>query len=103
MKRDFTYVDDIVQGIELVLNHAQVGNEIYNIGFGEQVGLIDFVREIERCVGKQAITNLLPQNPADALATWSDITKIKQLGYRPTTGVADGIEKFVAWYRSYYC
>jgi UDP-glucuronate 4-epimerase len=102
MKRDFTFVDDITQGIELVLNHNQTGNEIYNIGFGQQVSLFDFVGEIERCIGVKAITNLLPHNPADALATWSDITKIQQLGYKPTTDIANGIEKFVSWYRSYY-
>jgi UDP-glucuronate 4-epimerase len=106
MKRDFTFVEDVVQGISLVINDAhqqtnQIG-EIYNIGFGESVNLMDFLHHIEDQLGKKAITNLLPKHPADVPATWSDTTKIKRLGYNPTTNIASGVEKFVAWYREYY-
>lgn len=106
MKRDFTFVEDIVQGVSLVINnvHQQTDKvaEIYNIGFGESVDLMDFLHHIEHQLGKKAITNLLPKHPADVPATWSDTTKIQQLGYQPTTNIASGVEKFVAWYRDYY-
>lgn len=105
MKRDFTYVDDIVQGIGRVIDHASQQTaitEIYNIGYGRQVDLMDVVQEIERELGTKAIRNLLPMHPADAPATWADISKIQRLGYCPTTDVATGVKKFVDWYRSYY-
>jgi UDP-glucuronate 4-epimerase len=104
MIRDFTYVQDIVNGVELVIKDIVKtgGHEIYNIGYGEQVNLMDFVKHIERCTGKEAIMNLLPSHPADVPATWSDTTKLRKLGYNPTTSIATGVEKFVEWYKEYY-
>lgn len=106
MARDFTFVEDIVQGITLVINNCytqtETGHEIYNIGYGQQVKLLDFVKEIERCIGKEAVTNLLPKHPADVPATWADTAKIQGLGYKATTSITDGVSKFVDWYREYY-
>jgi UDP-glucuronate 4-epimerase len=106
MKRDFTYVEDIVQGIGCVIDHILNTNteikEIYNIGFGESVNLMDFLHHIEDQLGVKAITKLMPKHPADVPATWSDTTKIKKLGYQPTTDIASGVKKFVDWYKDYY-
>jgi UDP-glucuronate 4-epimerase len=106
MARDFTFVEDIVQGITLVIDNCvkqtESSHEIYNIGYGQQVKLLDFVKEIERCIGKTAVTNLLPKHPADVPATWADTTKIQGLGYKATTSITDGVGKFVDWYRKYY-
>jgi UDP-glucuronate 4-epimerase len=106
MKRDFTYVEDIVQGIGCVINHILNTDteikEIYNIGFGESVNLMDFLHHIEDRLGVKAITKLMPKHPADVPATWSDTTKIKKLGYQPTTDIASGVKKFVDWYKEYY-
>lgn len=106
MKRDFTYVDDIVQGIGIVIDRVlsvdNSINEIYNIGYGQQVNLMEFIHEIEKNFGRVADKNLLPKHPADTQETWSDTTKLKALGYQPTTPVSVGIEKFANWYKSYY-
>jgi len=107
MKRDFTYVDDIVHGVKLVVENILDGNqendhEIFNIGYGDQVDLLDFVDHIETNLGRKAERNLVPAHPADTPATWSDTTKIKKLGYNPTTPIKEGVAKFVEWYKGYY-
>lgn len=106
MKRDFTYVEDIVQGIGLVIDSIEHEegpyDEIFNIGYGEQVNILDFVDEIEKNLGKEAIRELVPKHPADVPETWSDTTKLQKLGYKPTTSTKDGIKKFVDWYCDYY-
>ena len=104
MIRDFTYVDDIVQGIGIVLDHAMENNvkDIYNIGYGEQVQLMDFVDHIEKNLGREAIKEYVPKHPADTQATWSDTKKLQALGYKPTTPIETGITAFIDWYKSYY-
>lgn len=107
MVRDFTYVDDIVSGVEILVNRCFNSKipgekEIYNIGNGRQVHLIDFVKEIEKNLDREAITNLVPKHPADTQATWSDTTKLAKFGYKPKTSIEEGVEKFINWYKSYY-
>jgi UDP-glucuronate 4-epimerase len=107
MKRDFTYVDDIVQGIVLVTDkidrdYDQSYHELYNIGYGEQVQLMDFVHEIEKNLDRKGEYNLVAAHPADTPETWSDTTKLQGLGYKPTTPIEVGVEKFVNWYKGYY-
>ena len=106
MIRDFTYVDDIVQGIKIVINRTMEVpgplKEIYNIGYGEQVQLMDFVSEIEKNVGKEAIKELVEKHPADTQQTWSDTSKLQALGYKPTTSIKEGVANFVRWYKDYY-
>ena len=76
--------------------------EVYNIGYGEQVQLMDFVNEIETNIGKEAIKELVEKHPADTQQTWSDTTKLQALGYKPTTSVKTGVANFVKWYKDYY-
>ena len=102
MKRDFTYVEDILDGIEIVLDNTDIeSGEIFNIGRGEQVALMDFINEIEKNTGKDAIKNLAPKHPADTLETWSDTTKLQALGYQPKASIAEGVERFYEWNKDY--
>jgi UDP-glucuronate 4-epimerase len=102
MKRDFTYVDDINDGIEIILNNPDIeSGEIFNIGRGEQVNLMDFIDEIEKNVGKEAIRDLAPRHPADTKETWSDTSKLQAYGYSPKVSIAEGVERFYEWYKNY--
>jgi UDP-glucuronate 4-epimerase len=106
MKRDFTYVQDIVNGIELVIDKVvsdeDEWHEIYNIGYGQQVNLLDFVDEIEKNLDRKGERILAPKHPADVPETWSDTTKLQALGYKPTTSIKDGVKEFITWYKGYY-
>jgi len=107
MKRDFTYVTDIVEGILLILEKKLIDDntpldEIYNIGRGEQVHLMDFIAEIEKNFGLEIKKNMVGPHPADTLETWSDTTKLQALGWKPRVSIPEGVEKFVNWYKSYY-
>ena len=77
-------------------------HEIYNIGHGTQVELVDFVDEIEKNLGRKAERLLVAAHPADTPETWSDTTKLQKLGYVPTTPIPVGVEKFITWYKEYY-
>jgi len=105
MKRDFTYIDDIVAGIEILVNRIESSDgekEIYNIGNGQQVQLLDFVKEIEKNLSRKSIHDLQPKHPADTQETWSDTTKLRALGYNPKTSIKEGVANFVEWYKDYY-
>tara|TARA_B100000131_G_scaffold125068_1_gene122298 strand:+ start:7509 stop:8456 length:948 start_codon:yes stop_codon:yes gene_type:complete len=102
MKRDFTYVDDIVEGIVIASDHEEGNREIFNIGNGTQVQLMDFIKEIETNLGKESIKEFKPKHPADAKETWSDCTKLRELGYEAKTPVSEGVKQFIQWYRNYY-
>ena len=105
MVRDFTYVDDIVQGVGLVIdriNEKSDINEIYNIGYGQQVQLMEFVTHIEQNLDRKAIKEYAPMHPADTHKTWSDTSKIRKLGYTPKTPIGRGVYEFVQWYKDYY-
>ena len=104
MSRDFTYVQDIVNGVQLLIDKVQRINthEIYNIGSGESVPLMKFVSLIEENLGRKAEINFTEMHPADIRHTLSDLTKIKELGYRPMTNIETGISDFISWYKDYY-
>ena len=102
MKRDFTYIEDILDGIEIVLKNFDSGeiesNEIFNIGRGEQVNLLDFIKSIEQNCGKKAIMNMVPKHPADTTETWSNTEKLQAFGYKPKVSIEHGVTNFYQWY-----
>lgn len=120
MQRDFTYVDDIVEGVIRVLDKPAVPDttfdkanpnpassyapyRLYNIGNHEPVELMTFIENIEEAVGKQAQKNMLPMQDGDVLATYADTESLQQaVGFSPRTPLKEGVSKFVAWYRDYY-
>lgn len=121
MKRDFTYIDDIVEGVVRVMKNTPDSNpdwrgdapdpgtsytkyRIYNIGNNQPVELLDFIGAIESTLGKTAIKNFMDIQPGDVPATYADVDDlIADVGFKPATPIADGIEKFVTWYKDYYC
>jgi UDP-glucuronate 4-epimerase len=119
MRRDFTYIDDIIEGIRRVLDRipspasAAPGQDepwgggapaaIYNIGNNSPVELMDFIRAIESATERRAQLNLMPAQPGDVPATWADIDDLQRdVGFSPHTPLAEGIPRFVAWFREYY-
>jgi UDP-glucuronate 4-epimerase len=109
MQRDFTYVDDIVEGVVRVLARPPHGSAtgapyaIYNIGNNRAVRLEEFIGELERLLGRRAIKEYLPLQPGDVPATFASIDRLAAAtGFAPTTPLAEGLKRFVAWYREYY-
>jgi UDP-glucuronate 4-epimerase len=99
--RDYTYVDDIVGGIVAALDKCD-RYRIYNLGGSEPVTLTHLLQELERAIGKQAVIDRRPSQPGDVERTFADLTRSSaELGYRPKTSLAEGLRKFVAWYREY--
>jgi UDP-glucuronate 4-epimerase len=102
MKRDFTYIDDIVRGVLASLDRP-VSYGVYNLGNSSTVELEYFIECIETSLGTEAEKRLLPMQPGDVAETYADISESQQdLGFYPTTGIEEGIEHFIRWYRSYY-
>jgi len=119
-KRDFTYIDDIVEGVIRTLDHTATPNpdwsgdapdtgssyapyRIYNIGNNEPVELLRFIEVIEECLGLKAEKNLLPLQPGDVPATFADVDDlVNDVGFKPSTSIEDGIAQFVEWYKAYY-
>ena len=106
MKRDFTYIDDIVEGVIRVADRIPGGDvpyKLYNIGNHQPVELLRFIELMEQFLGKKAIKNLLPMQPGDVPETFADVTELTQdVGFRPDTTLETGLARFVEWYRSYY-
>ena len=119
-RRDFTYIDDIVEGIIRTLDHVAQPNSdwsgknpdpgtskapwrVYNIGNQSPVELMDYIETLEKFLGKKAEKVLLPLQPGDVPDTYADVEALVQdVGYKPNTTIEQGIEKFAAWYNSYY-
>jgi len=120
MQRDFTYVDDIVEGIIRVLDNPSKTNtswtgkdpdpsssvapyKVYNIGNSSPVKLLDFIEAIENALGKKAIKNYLPLQAGDVPATWADVNDlVEDFNYRPNTPIQKGVNEFVSWYKDFY-
>ena len=100
-RRDYTYIDDIIQGVVAALNYDGARWDIFNLGESETVPLKDLIEAIETAVGKKAKINQLPEQPGDVPLTCADISKARRLlGYNPTTKLRDGLPKFVQWFRA---
>ncbi|BBO72926.1 NAD-dependent epimerase [Desulfosarcina widdelii] len=120
MKRDFTYIDDIVEGVVRVMKNLPESNpewsgdapdpgtsyaryKIYNIGNNNPVELMDFIEAIENALGKKAIKNFMDLQPGDVPATYADVGDlIRDVGFKPATSIEEGIVRFVEWYKKYY-
>jgi UDP-glucuronate 4-epimerase len=119
-RRDFTYIDDIVEGVVRVLDRIPEPNpdwnsdapdsassnapyRLYNIGNNQPVELMHYIEVLEDCLGMQAEKNMLPLQPGDVPATYADVTDlVRDVGYKPDMSVEQGVASFVAWYRDYY-
>lgn len=120
MQRDFTYVDDIVEGVVRVADRIPLARSdwkgavqdpagtsaphcLFNIGNNNPVELMRFITAIETALGKKAICEFLPMQPGDVIATAADVSELTEaVGFKPATSIEDGMHKFCAWYRSYY-
>jgi len=106
MWRDFTYVDDVVDGVIRALDRPASGtppHKLYNLGNHKSEKLTDFIAAIEQALQRKAVVKLEPMQPGDVPATYADITASERdLGFAPATSLADGIPKFVDWYKDYY-
>jgi len=121
MRRDFTYIDDVVTGVVRVMERIPQMTEdpgdlqkspgsaaaapyaLYNIGNHQPVELMDLIRRLESCLGRKAEMNLLPMQPGDVPATYADVDDLmRDVDFRPETTIEDGIARFVEWYRDYY-
>jgi UDP-glucuronate 4-epimerase len=98
-RRDYTYIDDIIQGVVASLGYEGPLFDIFNLGESETIQLKDLIAAIEETVGRKAKINLLPEQPGDVPLTCADISKARRLlGYRPTTSLRDGLPRFVEWF-----
>ncbi|WP_019037083.1 NAD-dependent epimerase [Psychroflexus tropicus] len=106
LSRDFTYVDDIVEGVQktILQNQPSQNNySLYNIGNGSPVKLLDFIKAIETITGKTAKKQMFPMQPGDVAQTWADTSDFKKdFNYEPNTDIKKGVVSFVEWYRKYY-
>jgi UDP-glucuronate 4-epimerase len=120
MIRDFTYIDDIVEGVVRVIDHVAAPNpawnpaepdpassyapyRVFNIGNNQPVQLLDYIAALEKAIGKPAKIDLLPMQPGDVVSTMADVTELERaVGFRPQTSVEEGVARFIAWYKEFY-
>lgn len=101
MRRNFTYIDDIVSGTLTTLD-ADLDCDVMNIGGDRDEALMDYIGAVEKHAGREAEKNMMPMQPGDVTRTIADISKLRSLGWAPTTRIDDGVARFVEWYREYY-
>lgn len=103
MQRDFTYIDDVVEGIARLAGQAPEGYRLFNIGGSSPVPLMEFVRELEAAFGREAQKRFLPMQPGDVVSTYADVSALEQAtGFRPATPLKLGVQKFADWYNDYH-
>lgn len=109
MRRDFTYIDDIVTGVENILCNPPAADEneafykIYNIGNNQPEKLMDYIATLEKCLGKEAKKEFLPMQPGDVYETYADVSELmKDFGFKPSTTIEEGLSKFAEWFLAYY-
>ena len=106
LSRDFTYIDDIIEGLSVIIDHAPAGEipyKIYNIGAGKPVQLLDFIAAIENVTGQTAIKQMVEMQPGDVYQTYADTTALEQdFNYKPKTSMFEGISMLSQWYLSYF-
>jgi UDP-glucuronate 4-epimerase len=120
MERDFTYIDDIVEGVFRIIDHTPESNQewdgmnpdpatsycpwrIYNIGNNRKEKLMRYIEVLEECLGKKAEKNFMPMQDGDVPATYANVDDlVRDIKFKPDTSIEEGIGKFVEWYREYY-
>ena len=120
MERDFTYIDDIVEGVLRVIDHVPQPNEdwrgdapdaatsycpwrVFNIGNNNKEKLMRYIEVLEKCIGRKSEKNFLPMQNGDVPATYANVDDlVREIDFKPATSIEDGIERFVNWYREYY-
>lgn len=120
MKRDFTYIDDVTEGVARLINHVAAANDdwsgeapdpssskapyrLYNIGNNNPVQLMDMIKTLENALGKEAVLEMKPMQPGDVYETYANIDALEQaVGFKPSTDLKDGLQKFAEWYQGYY-
>ena len=109
MRRDFTYIDDIVTGIENILCNPPAADEngayykIYNIGNNQPEKLMDYIATLEKCLGKKAKKEFLPMQPGDVYETYADVSELMEdFDFKPSTTIEEGLAKFAEWFKEYY-
>jgi UDP-glucuronate 4-epimerase len=103
MKRDFTYIDDIIDGTISAIDSKISGFEIFNLGNNNPIELLKLIEIIEKNLNKKALKNMLPLQKGEVLKTYADISKSKKLlNFSPKVSIEEGMEKFIKWYKSYY-
>jgi UDP-glucuronate 4-epimerase len=120
MRRDFTYIDDVVQAVVRLVDKPAQGDakwsgdapdparsaapwRVYNIGNNRPVELLELVSLLEQAIGKKAVRELLPMQPGDVPATFADVDDLmRDVGFKPSTPIAEGVTRFVAWYKEYH-
>ncbi len=105
MSRDFTYIDDIVNGIQILIEDKVKSSQLYNlynIGNGKPESLMFFIETIEKCYGKIADKEFLPMQPGDVPQTWASTKSLEKLGYKSSTDMTEGIDLFIKWFKEYY-
>jgi len=120
MERDFTYIDDIVEGVVRVVDNpakpdggwtgenpnsgtSSAPYRLYNIGNSRPVHLMDFIATLEEALGRKAEKNMMPMQPGDVLSTYADVSDLgKDVGYKPSTDIKDGVKTFISWYWAFY-